>query len=125
MSSSVMIVDDDSGVLTWLEIGLRRARFDVFKAQSGQAALHLLEQATPDIFVLDIMMPGIDGIELCRRLRANLPTAYTPILMLSASNDERDKVASFEVGATDYLAKPTPLQVLVAKIQELLHSENH
>jgi DNA-binding response OmpR family regulator len=116
----VMVVDDESGALTLIRIMLERNGFTVQGAKDALAALNLLETSTPDLFVLDVMMPGMDGIELCRRIRARPQTAHTPIIILSARGDRESVAEGLAVGADDYLVKPILHHDLASKARDLL-----
>lgn len=120
MTKQVMIVDDEVGALTLVGIMLDRGGFDVLKAHDADEALAMLESTTPDLFILDVMMPGIDGIELCGLLRSRSETAETPILILSARGDAEMVVRGMEAGANDYLPKPILHHDLVSKVRGLL-----
>jgi two-component system response regulator MprA len=113
----VLVVDDDQRLLTALQRGLSLRGFNVGLATDSGEALGYLRGRWPDIIVLDIMMPGMDGLSLCRLVRE---TENTPILMLTARDSVRDRVAGLEAGADDYLVKPFALDELVARIQALL-----
>jgi two-component system response regulator MprA len=113
----ILVVDDDPRVLSMLRRGLTLEGFDVATAEGGRAALDHLHSATPDLVVLDVMMPGVDGFELCRRIRK---TGETGILMLTARDAVPDRVTGLEAGADDYLAKPFAFEELVARIRAVL-----
>jgi two-component system response regulator MprA len=113
----VLVVDDDQRLLTALQRGLSLRGFNVGLATDSGQAFGYLQGRWPDIIVLDIMMPGMDGLSLCRLVRE---TENTPILMLTARDSVRDRVAGLEAGADDYLVKPFALDELVARIQALL-----
>ena len=113
----VAVIDDDRFVREMLEIGLGREGFDVRTASDGQAALELARSWDPEVIVLDIMMPKIDGITLLPRLRE---ITQAPILMLTAMGETADKVASLGAGADDYLVKPFNPFELVARVKRLL-----
>jgi CheY-like chemotaxis protein len=116
MPKQVMVVDDEIGALALIAIILERNGYAVVKAQGGPVALDLLEKTTPDLFVLDLMMPEMDGIELCQRIRARRDTAATPIILLSARSDQDTVDRAMRAGATDYLSKPVFQHALVNKI---------
>ena len=120
MANRIMVVDDEIGALTLIGIMLERGGFEVTKANSASVALSLLENGTPDMFILDIMMPDIDGIELCRRVRALPQTQSTPILILSARGDDEAREQGIEAGANSYLSKPILHHDLINKVRELL-----
>ncbi len=116
----ILVVDDEIGALTLIGIMLERGGFEVLKAKDAHAALNMLEQETPDLIILDVMMPGMDGIELCREIRARDSTEDTPLLMLSARGDADSVTRGMEAGATDYLPKPILHHDLVAKVRKML-----
>jgi len=114
----VLVVDDDEDVRASLERGLRLSGFTVRTAADGQAALDVVRQDAPACVVLDVNMPGIDGVEVVRRLRAT--GVDVPVCMLSARGTVGDRVAGLEAGADDYLVKPFALEELVARLRALL-----
>ena len=113
----VLVVDDESNIREVLAHYLEAAGFAVIEAPDGAAALRLAASAPPDLVVLDLMLPGIDGMEVCRRLRAE---SAIPILMLTARTEEEDKLAGFGVGADDYVTKPFSPREVVVRVQALL-----
>ena len=115
--SRVAVVDDDRMVREMLELGLSREGFDVRTAADGQGALHLVREWEPELIILDIMMPKIDGISLIPILRE---ITQAPILMLTAKGETTDKVASLARGADDYLVKPFVFEELIARLQAKL-----
>jgi DNA-binding response OmpR family regulator len=120
MSKQILLVDDEVVMLALLGMTMKRGGFTVIEAESAMMALDLLETTTPDLIILDLMMPGIDGVELCRRLRAREQTADTPVLMLSALNDAENIKRALAAGATDYLSKLTPHREVLTKVNNLL-----
>jgi DNA-binding response OmpR family regulator len=115
--TTILVVDDDSEIADLVEIYLLAEGFRVCKATDGAAALECVRRETPDLIVLDVMMPGTDGIEVCRQVRAERDT---PILMLSARSETPDKVLGLGIGADDYVSKPfNPLE-LIARVKALL-----
>lgn len=114
----ILVVDDERAVRDALARALRLNGFDVELAPNGQSALTMLEAATPDLVLLDVLMPGLDGFETCRRLRAAHHS--TPILMLTARDGVDDRVEGLDVGADDYLPKPFALPELLARVRALL-----
>lgn len=116
----ILLVDDQLDMLNVLSAILTNANFETIKANSGTAALQALNQGVFDLIVLDVAMPGMNGIELCNTIRAHPETVHTPILMLSAHGDAQTVIGSMEVGATDYLPKPIRGPELVTKICDLL-----
>ena len=120
----IMVVDDEIGALTLIGIMLERGGFEVLKAKDANSALSVLDQETPDMIILDVMMPGIDGIELCQMIREREATASIPILILSARGDAESVMRGMEAGANDYLPKPILHHDLVAKVQRMLEASN-
>jgi DNA-binding response OmpR family regulator len=114
---SVLVVEDDATVADVVARYLNLDGFDVVCVGDGQTALRAVDESAPDIVVLDIMLPGMDGLEVCRRLRA---TSAVPIIMLTARGDESDRVAGLELGADDYLTKPFSPRELVARINAII-----
>jgi DNA-binding response OmpR family regulator len=109
----ILVVDDEPSLVASLSYSLGRAGFQVRIATDGPGALQVAEEVEPDLIVLDVMLPGLDGFEVCRRLRAR---TTAPILMLTARDDPMDRVVGLEVGADDYVTKPFGMRELVARI---------
>lgn len=120
MKKHILVVDDEIGALTLIGIMLERGGFNVLKAKDAEAALAVLDQNTPDMIILDVMMPGMDGIELCSVIRTREETAHTPVLILSARGDADSVMRGMEAGANDYLPKPILHHDLVAKVRMIL-----
>jgi DNA-binding response OmpR family regulator len=120
MKKHILVVDDEIGALTLIGIMLERGGFGVLKAKDAKSALVVLDQNTPDMIILDVMMPGMDGIELCRVIRDRQDTTTTPILILSARGDAESIMRGIEAGANDYLPKPILHHDLVAKVRSML-----
>lgn len=117
----IFVVDDEIGALTLIGIMLERGGFEVVKAQHANEALSILDtNGPPDMFILDVMMPEIDGIQLCRMLRERDDTKKLPILILSARGDAKSVIQGMEAGATDYILKPIFHHNLVEKVRNLL-----
>ena len=114
---SLLLIEDDDAIRTALELSLTRQGHRVATAASGEDGLKLLREQRPDLIVLDVMLPGIDGFEVCRRIRR---TDQLPIILLTARNDDIDVVAGLEAGADDYVAKPAQARVLEARIRAVL-----
>jgi len=117
MSEKILIVEDEPTLLETLTYNLQRQGYDVVTATDGWGAIRQAREETPDLIVLDVMLPGIDGFEVCRILRKEM---NTPILMLTARADEVDKVVGLEVGADDYMTKPFSLREFLARVKALL-----
>jgi DNA-binding response OmpR family regulator len=113
----VLIVEDEPTLLETLEYNLTRQRYQVCTATDGLAALEMARQEQPDLILLDIMLPGLDGFEVCRILRREMSV---PILVLTARADEVDRVVGLEMGADDYLTKPFSMRELLARVKALL-----
>jgi two-component system, OmpR family, response regulator PrrA len=118
MNGRVLVVDDDAAILRSLGRGLRLNGYAVSLAEDGESALAHLAARAADVIVLDVSMPGLSGIEVCRRLRADGDDV--PVLMLSALDEVDDRVAGLQAGADDYLVKPFALQELLLRLQALL-----
>ena len=117
MPYQVLVVEDDETLRETLEYNLRNQGYEVLSADNGYAALELARARQPDVLLLDLMLPGIDGFEVCRILRKEMSL---PILMLTARTEEVDKVIGLEVGADDYLTKPFSMRELLARVKALL-----
>ena len=117
---SVLVVDDDERVRSLLRLALARSGLVVLEAPDGAAALDLVRRARPDLVLLDMMMPGLGGLEVCRRLRADPATRTLPVLMLSAAASEEDRRAGLESGADAYLTKPFSPRALLAAVAAYL-----
>ena len=113
----VLVVDDEPVPVDTIRYKLRREGYEVHVAGDGPEALRLAQASAPDVVVLDLMLPGLDGLEVCRQLRRE---STVPILMLTAKDDEVDKVVGLEVGADDYMTKPFSLHELVARLRAML-----
>jgi DNA-binding response OmpR family regulator len=124
MKKNVLVVDDEIGALTLIGIMLERGGFNVLKAKDADAALAILDQNTPDLIILDVMMPGTDGIELCKIIRHRNDTIGTPVLILSARGDADSVMRGMEAGANDYLPKPILHHDLVSKVRSILTQAN-
>ncbi|MCX5644721.1 MAG: response regulator transcription factor [Phycisphaerae bacterium] len=116
----VLVVDDEADIRELVRLNLTREGYEVLDCESGEQALSLSRAKGPDLVVLDLMLPGIDGLEVCRRLKADPKTAQVPIVILTAKGEETDVVTGLEVGADDYVAKPFSGKVLVARVRRLL-----
>jgi two-component system response regulator MprA len=117
MKTRILVIEDDEAILAFLKRGLSYDGYEVETAEDGQKGLAIARGNIPDLVVLDIMLPGIDGIEVCRRLRA---AGKVPILMLTAKDSISDRVMGLDAGADDYLVKPFNLDELLARIRALL-----
>ncbi len=120
MKRNILVVDDEIGALTLIGIMLERGGFGVLKARDADSALSVLETEVPDLIILDVMMPGMDGIELCQVIRKRDYTRRTPVLMLSARGDSESIFRGMAAGANDYLQKPILHHDLVSKVRTML-----
>jgi two-component system, OmpR family, alkaline phosphatase synthesis response regulator PhoP len=116
----ILVVDDEEDIVGLLTFHLEKEGYRVQSAYNGSYALELAFASPPDLVILDIMLPEVDGLEVCRRLRGNEITASVPVLMLSARKEELDKVLGLELGADDYMVKPFGVRELVARVRAML-----
>ena len=126
-SKKILIVEDDRSLAGVLEYNFSNAGYDVTCAHDGIDAINQARARSPDIIVLDVMIPLLDGIETCQRLRSEDSTRDTPILMLTAKGEESDHLTGFSAGADDYVVKPFSVRVLMERVKSLLrrHSRTH
>jgi DNA-binding response OmpR family regulator len=124
LSHSVLVVDDEPMARTLLRLMLVRAGFDVFEAEDGFDALNKVKANPPDLMILDVMMPGMDGFAVCEVLRGDNDTNHLPIIMLSAKTDPDSVRRGIRVGATKYLTKPVSSEDLTRHVREALNSLN-
>jgi two-component system response regulator MprA len=120
----VLVVDDEENIIELIRLGLRYEGFEVAVASDGEQALVQAQRLNPDLIILDILMPGIDGLEVCRRLRNNPTTSDIPILMLTAKDDVSERIAGLQAGADDYLTKPFDFYELVERVKAILRRHN-
>jgi two-component system phosphate regulon response regulator PhoB len=120
-NENILIVDDEEDVLELVRYNLDRNGYQVQTASSGEEALAKAKKKLPDLVILDLMLPGIDGLEVCRQLKRDAKTDHIPIIMLTAKGEEADIVAGLELGADDYVTKPFSPKVLSARVRRILH----
>ena len=120
MARTVLVIDDEPELGRLIDYNLTKAGYLVLTARDGEAGLAAARKHAPDLVVLDVMMPGLDGWEVCKRLRQEPSTAALPILMLTAKAEESDRVLGLELGADDYLTKPFSVRELAARVKALL-----
>lgn len=120
MARKILVVDDETVLADTIAYNLEQEGYQVITAADGTSALNAVHNEHPDLIVLDIMLPGVDGLEVCRQLRREDDTATVPIIMLTAKSDEIDKVVGLEVGADDYVTKPFGRRELLARVRALL-----
>ena len=117
MRDTVLVVEDEPNLLAALKYTLEREGYDALAAQDGEAGLRMAREESPDIIILDVMLPRLDGFEICRLLRRE---SSVPIIMLSARKDEAERVKGLELGADDYVGKPFSMRELLARIRNML-----
>jgi two-component system phosphate regulon response regulator PhoB len=118
---NILVVDDEEDVLELLRYNLEKDGFKVYTAVTGEEALEKTVSKIPDLVVLDVMLPGIDGLEVCKKLKNNSKTSNIPVIMLTARGEESDIVSGLEIGADDYVTKPFSPKVVIARVRRLLH----
>jgi two-component system, OmpR family, alkaline phosphatase synthesis response regulator PhoP len=116
----VLVVDDEEDILELVTFNLAKDGYQVVTAASGEEALRQTKQGTPDLILLDLMLPGLDGLDVCRALKSNEDTVHIPIIMLTAKTEDADIVAGLELGADDYITKPFSPRVLLARLKAVL-----
>ena len=122
--AKILVVDDEEPILELLRFNLEKEGYQVYVAKDGQEALDRVEKEQPDLLVLDVMLPGMDGLEVCRILRLQPRFQQIPIIMLTAKGEEIDTVLGLELGADDYMTKPFSLRELLARIKARLRRLN-
>jgi two-component system phosphate regulon response regulator PhoB len=118
--SKILVVEDEASLAEVLTYNLQREGYEVLVAREGREGLRKAQMLLPDLIILDLMLPGLGGLEICKELRASPRTAALPILMLTAKAEETDQVIGFAVGADDYVTKPFSVKVLLQRIKVLL-----
>lgn len=120
MHEAILVVDDEPDILELVKYNLAKEGYRVECVQSGEDAISRARSILPDLIVLDLMLPGIDGLEVCKRLKADARTAHIAIIMLTAKGEDADVVTGLELGADDYITKPFSPRVLLARVKALL-----
>ncbi|MCF6095877.1 response regulator transcription factor [Thermovorax subterraneus] len=118
--AKILVVDDEPFIVELVKFNLESAGYEVITASDGHEALKLIEKEHPNLIILDIMLPGIDGMEICRALRFKMQTKDIPVILLTAKTGEIDKVLGLEMGADDYITKPFSPRELVARVKAVL-----
>lgn len=121
---TILIVDDEEDILEFLEYNLKKEDFNVYTASSGRKAINIAQEVSPDLIILDVMMPDLDGIETCKELRELPGLQNTLIAFLTARNEDYSQIAGFDAGADDYINKPIKPRVLVSRMKALLRRNN-
>lgn len=119
----ILVVDDELNIRELMKFNLEKAEYKVTEAEDGLQALGLVEQEKPDLILLDLMLPKLDGIEVCKKVKSNPKTAGIPIIMLTARADEIDKIIGLEMGADDYITKPFSPREVVARVRAVLRRQ--
>ena len=117
---TILIIEDEKNIVELLRYNLEEAGFHVLSSAKGDHGLQIAQKQKPDLVLLDLMLPGLDGIEICKILKNNSSTEHLPIIMLTAKGEETDKVVGLELGADDYLTKPFSPRELIARIKAVL-----
>lgn len=125
MGRKILVVDDEPVLVETIAYNLEQAGFQVTTAADGTSGLEAARREKPDLIILDVMLPEMDGLEVCRQLRREGQTATTPIMMLTAKGDEIDRVVGLEVGADDYVTKPFGRRELLARVRALLRRADY
>ncbi|MCX7911683.1 MAG: response regulator [Dehalococcoidales bacterium] len=120
MAKKILIIEDDPAIARLVDYTLKRAGYEVSRAANGLEGLRKAQSEAPDLIILDVMLPGLDGFEICHRLRSDPKTTDLPILMFSAKAQEADKSTGKKVGADDYLTKPADPAEIVNRVNRLL-----
>ena len=116
----ILIVDDEPHILQMIQINMKTKGYESITAETGEEALKLAVSESPDLILLDIMLPGIDGVEVCRRIKSDPATKRIPVLMISAKSEGQDRIKGFLGGADDYITKPFSLEELFLRIRASL-----
>ena len=119
-AQKILVVEDEPDIRKLVQYNLTQERFNVLEAEDGEQALKLLQHERPNLVILDLMLPGLSGMELCKLLKQRSETAKLPILMLTAKASEADRIVGLEMGADDYLAKPFSPREMVARVRAIL-----
>lgn len=123
MKEKILVVDDEQDILNLVEYNLQKEGYKVTCVETGEEALETAKAMLPDLIILDLMLPGVDGLDVCKILKQNPDTAFIPIIMLTAKGEESDIVTGLELGADDYITKPFSPRVLIARIKTGLRRE--
>lgn len=124
ITKKILIVEDDPGVLRATSFILEKEGYQIITAQDGLEGLKKAREDNPDLLILDVMLPGIDGFEICHSLRSEPQTADMPILMFSAKGQESDKATGLKMGADDYITKPVDREVLIERVASWLTAKS-
>jgi two-component system alkaline phosphatase synthesis response regulator PhoP len=120
MKNTILIVEDEKDIVKMLEYNLKKEGFKTLSVRNGEAAIEAAKSERPELVILDLMLPGMDGLEVCKTLKTDSKTSSIPIIMLTAKSQESDKVVGLELGADDYITKPFSPRELIARIKAVL-----
>ncbi|MDD5422355.1 MAG: response regulator transcription factor [Candidatus Omnitrophota bacterium] len=120
MKATILLVEDEKDIVKMLEYNLKKEGFKTISVRSGEDAGAAVKSGRPDLIILDLMLPGIDGLEVCKVLKADPKTTVIPVIMLTAKSQESDKIVGLELGADDYITKPFSPRELIARIKAVL-----
>ncbi|MDD5135692.1 MAG: response regulator, partial [Phycisphaerae bacterium] len=123
-TKKILVVEDDEDIMELISFNLKKEGYSVVKALTGEEALKQAQSASPDIVLLDVMLPEIDGLEVCRNLKSDAKTKNIPVIMVTAKGEESDVVAGLELGAEDYVVKPFRPKELVARVRAVLRRKS-
>jgi two-component system, OmpR family, phosphate regulon response regulator PhoB len=118
--SKILIVEDDPDISELLQFNLEKNGYAALRCEDGEEALKLAQKHSPDLILLDILLPGLNGLEVCRRLKRNPALEHIPIIMVTAKGEEMDRVVGLELGADDYIVKPFSIREILLRVQKLL-----
>jgi DNA-binding response OmpR family regulator len=121
---TILVIDDEKDLIELVRYNLENDGFDVIAATDGQSGLDVVKKHRPDLVVLDLMMPGLDGLQVCQQLRADPRSARIPLIMLTAKATEADRIIGLELGADDYITKPFSPREVIARVKALLRRMN-
>jgi phosphate regulon transcriptional regulator PhoB len=116
----ILIVEDDPDISELIQFNLEKAGYQTVRAEDGEQALRLAQKNPPDLILLDLLLPGLNGLEVCRRLKRDTAMQHIPIMMVTAKGEEMDRVVGLELGAEDYVVKPFSIREIILRIQKLL-----
>ncbi len=117
---NILIVEDDINLRTILKMQLERGKYNVRAAEDGETGLEMIKEEIPDLVILDVIMPGMDGWEVCHTIKTDMATANVPVIMLTARTEQEDRIRGLEGGANDYLTKPYEVEELMARVRNIL-----
>ena len=120
----ILAIDDEKDILNLLQYNLEKEGYQVLTAGTGEIGLEMARNKKPDLVLLDLMLPGVDGLEVCKMLKGTKETKHIPVIMLTAKSSEIDQVVGLELGAADYIPKPFSVKVLLARVKNIFRKES-